>query len=396
MKPFHRILAIFASVLILFVAATGTMMEVLDLNALLRGAHEADRTMQSINEGKFGNGPYMAITERDFSGDALPAGLNIADAFKALQAGLARQHAKPDADFLELRVVDGRVIGQAKYGKALKAVDIATGNPVPQVDVRPFGPPPSLRQTMKEWHRFWGPSVKIGHGDKPAVYIELAVGLCLCALIGSGASVYVRLYRQRRKIKRPNPFWMAGGAWRALHRVVAAGSLLFVSVMALSGTFIGFESSWHTFVPRPVPRQVTPLPADAVPQMVAATLGALARDEPGVALRTIRLRDYYGYREGVVITKEPVTRQLVYDTATGQAQSLEAPNYPDSQFPFGMDVHEAVKHFHSGYTFGIPARVMALLSGAALIYLGVSGVWMYIDLWLKRRRSGRNSFFWKG
>jgi uncharacterized iron-regulated membrane protein len=396
MKPFHRILAIVASLLILFVAMTGTLMEFLDISALLGGGVESGLTMQSINEGKFGNGPYNAVVAQDFSAPSLPDGLDVPAAFARVRAGLDAQMPGAGPDYVELRVVDGRVIGQGQFGKTFKAVDAQTGDPVAPLETKPFNPPPSLRQTMKEWHRFWGPTVSLWRGDKPAVYIEFAAGLILCALIVSGAVVYVRLYRQRRKIKRPNPFWMAGGKWRALHRVIATGSALFVAVMALSGTFIGFESSYHTFVPRPAHRDTQALPAPVLPAMAQATLAAFHAQQPGIAMRSIRLRDYYGYRQGVIVTDEQVTRQLVYNAANAEEMSLEAPNYPDSQFPFGMNVHEAIKHFHSGYTFGIPARVMALLSGLALIYLSISGIWMYFELWLKRRHGGRNGFFWKG
>lgn len=396
MKPFHRILAIVASLLILFIAATGTLMESLDLGALLRGAPETDLTMQSINEGKFGNAPYVVVTPRDFAGPVLPAGLDVPRAFAAARAGLAAQMPGRDPEFVELRVVDGRVIGQGRYGDVIKAVDVASGTPAAPVDVKPANPPPSLRQTMKEWHRFWGPSVKIWHGDKPAVYIEFAAGLVLCALIYTGLLVYWRLYRQRRKIKRPDPFWIAGGKWRSFHRIVSVTCAVFVITMALSGTLIGFESTWHTFVPRPPRHETETLPLSQVPAMANATLAAFRAQEPGVPARVMRLRPYYGYLQGVVVTGETVTRQLVYNTANGQAMTLEAPGYPDSQFPFGMNVHEAVKHFHSGYMFGLPARFMVLLSGFALLYLSISGIWMYFDLWRKRRKSGRGAFFWKG
>ncbi|NOW48365.1 putative iron-regulated membrane protein [Novosphingobium sp. SG751A] len=396
MKPIHRILAIIVAPLMLFIAATGSLMEILDLGAVAGGAPETDATMQSINEGKFGNGPYNAVIARDFGGDALPAGLDIPHAFATVQAGLARQMPGRDPVAIDLRVDNGRVIGQGQYGKEWRAVDALSGADAAPIDMKPFNPPPSLRQMMKEWHRFWGPSVRIWRGDKPAVYIEFAAGIALCVLIYTGLTYYIRLYRQRRKIKRPNPFWMAGGKWRALHRVIATGSAVFVIVMAVSGMLIGFESTWHTFVPRPPRHETAPLPAAAVQPMLAATLTAFAKGEPGVTMRSIRLRDYYGYRQGVIVTRETVTRQIVYDTATGRAQNLEEPGYPSSQFPFGMDMHEAIKHFHSGYMFGIPARLMALISGFALIYLSISGAWMYFEMWLQRRGSGRPGFFWKG
>ena len=60
-----------------------------------------------------------------------------------------------------------------------------------------------------------------------------------------------------------------------------------------------------------------------------------------------------------------------------------------------MDVHEWVKHFHSGYLFGLPARVLDLLAGLALVFLSVSGLIMYFEMYRRRVRAGRKGAFWK-
>jgi len=38
---------------------------------------------------------------------------------------------------------------------------------------------------------------------------------------------------------------------------------------------------------------------------------------------------------------------------------------------------------------------MNLLAGLSLLFLSVSGLTVYFDMWLKRRKSGRNSLVWK-
>jgi uncharacterized iron-regulated membrane protein len=123
-------------------------------------------------------------------------------------------------------------------------------------------------------------------------------------------------------------------------------------------------------------------------------LSAFRRDEPHTAIKAVRLRIFAHMKQGVVIAAGPMTRQLVYDTATGHTVSLTEPGFPPTNFPFGVQVHENIKHFHSGALLGLTARWMDLLAGLSLIYLSVSGLIMYLELWNKRRRSGRGSFFW--
>jgi uncharacterized iron-regulated membrane protein len=84
----------------------------------------------------------------------------------------------------------------------------------------------------------------------------------------------------------------------------------------------------------------------------------------------------------------------VYDTDRGTEASLYEPGYPVSGFPFGTQVHEDIKHFHSGDMFGLPARFMNLLGGLALVYLSVSGIVMYVQLWLRRRNNGKSALLW--
>ncbi len=53
-------------------------------------------------------------------------------------------------------------------------------------------------------------------------------------------------------------------------------------------------------------------------------------------------------------------------------------------------------HLHSGESFGPAGVVIATLSGFAMIFFSVSGLWMYIQMW--RNRAGRGlspRWFWK-
>ena len=53
-------------------------------------------------------------------------------------------------------------------------------------------------------------------------------------------------------------------------------------------------------------------------------------------------------------------------------------------------------HLHSGETFGPLGVGISLLSGFAMIFFSVSGLWMYIQMWRHRAaRSLKPGWFWK-
>lgn len=408
MRTVHRVLSLVACLFLLYIGITGTLIQTLDLAAIFSGKPESDPTMQSINEGKFGNGFYSAVTHADWSAAALPANIDVTKAFSVT---LARFHEiRPDLTpaFVELRMVEGRVVGQVAFadpgappdprrmGTPLSALafDIASSRQVPAIDVRGAYPAPSLRQTLKQWHRFWGPNF-FGLRDVPGVYVEFLSGLAMSALIVSGLIMYFRLLKQRRKIKRPNMFWMTSDTWRSLHRGVSVAASVLLVLVALSGTWIGFESSYATFNRHKPPRETLAI-TDA--QAAAAAHGATVAfraEEPDTPIRAIRARVWFGQLEGAIVTATDPTRQRVFNAASGQEQNLSSPLYPKSPFPLGTDVHEWVKHFHSGELFGLPARMLNLLAGLSLVFLSASGLWIYVDLWRKRAKSGRKELFWK-
>jgi len=42
----------------------------------------------------------------------------------------------------------------------------------------------------------------------------------------------------------------------------------------------------------------------------------------------------------------------------------------------------------------LPGRALDLLAGLSMLFLALSGVAMYFDLWRRRQRGGRAGFFW--
>ena len=139
---------------------------------------------------------------------------------------------------------------------------------------------------------------------------------------------------------------------------------------------------------------ILPLRDDEVRQMMAVTLNSMQQLHPTLPIKAIRLRTYGQTKQGVVITGGDDTSQYVFNADSGQPASLSEQGYPEVSFPFGTQVHENIKHLHSGDYFGITARLMNLFAGFCLTFLSISGLVMYFDMWRKRRKAGRNNLIW--
>lgn len=82
---------------------------------------------------------------------------------------------------------------------------------------------------------------------------------------------------------------------------------------------------------------------------------------------------------------QPMTQAVHGDDHEGSAGKHEGP--PQDLYHFIIDLH-------SGNYFGIVGKVASAVMGAALLFFAGSGIWMYIDMFRRRRRAGRSEVFW--
>ena len=51
---------------------------------------------------------------------------------------------------------------------------------------------------------------------------------------------------------------------------------------------------------------------------------------------------------------------------------------------------------HSGESFGAVGTAISILSGLALMFFSISGIWLYVQMWRNRKDRGlRADWFWK-
>ena len=200
---------------------------------------------------------------------------------------------------------------------------------------------------------------------------------------------------------------------RKLHRWISVVAAVFVLYVAVTGAMMAFDSVWTTaymashglMLPGsgggPPPALVkmfanegTVAEADLAP-MLSTTLVALSKGaSDSRPPRVIRLRTYGGMPQGVVVTGDEVAEQRVFNASTGAPAGLYEAGYPRTPMPLQWGVHETWKRLHRGDFFGLAGRWMDLLTGLAILFLVVSGIVMYLQLYGVRTRRGRRSPFW--
>jgi uncharacterized iron-regulated membrane protein len=401
MRTVHRFIAVLAVFFGLYVGCSGILLQSVDLKTLLSGAPATDPNLESIREGFDGPPNFAVLVTGDYAAPALPAGFDFDAALAAVVKTARAIAGGAPIKFVELRMAGGRPVGLVlALGKVLR-IDAVSGailagpDTAPAFKLPPQGNQTSLRNQIKGFHRMtaygnWGQVAFVG------------VALTLAAMILSGVWLYFHLLIARARLGRPRPFWSAGGLWRTVHRAIGAVAAAFLVVVVLSGSFEAINSGGsavyrivHGGRPGLTADVSSPLADAELPAMLHATLIAFRAASPDAPVKVLRLRYFAGMPQGVVVAGlADQTRQWAFNTATGGAAPLQAPSYPPTGQTFGWQWDQIMKGVHRGDAIGLPGRLMSLFAGLSLVFLSLSGLVMYLDLWGKRRKLGRYGLFW--
>jgi len=404
MRTIHRITMMFAVLFTLYMGVTGTIIQAIDLGAILKHAPATDPNILSIREGISGPNNFQVIAPADYTAATLPPGFNVADGFATVIKAARNAVSGAVLDYIELRVADRKPVGQVLANGQVLRFDAATGAalppPAPAVATDMPGGPRSPHDQVKSFHRM------DAYGDW-ALTINFASGLGLFVMVITGLVLYFKLLFARARLGRRGLFWTGGGDWRVLHRAVSVIAALFVLVVSVTGMLLSFDNITVALAAHarggqemgatsPVMvRASSPIVDADLPAMLRTTLAAFENAAPDTGIRVIRLRYFGGMPQGVVITGDPQARQLVWNAATGRTAHEYEKGYPVTGFRFGWDEHEIVKQIHRGDYFGLTGRWVDLFAGLSLIFLSCSGPVMYFDMWSKRRVLGRSVWFWR-
>jgi uncharacterized iron-regulated membrane protein len=401
-RPVHRIIGSIILLFTLYLSVTGSVMQIVDLRALLTHAPATDKEMIQIREGLNGPGNYVVIQPTDYEASPLPANFDLSSALATVlhAARTAKGEAVPFR-FIDLRVADGKPIGIVRAGDQNLFVDAATGAVLPNPP-RAAAPEKSIHLTFKVLHVLRGTSNWI-----TLIHIVVGTGLFIATIMG--LVLYFQMLRARRRANLKGFFWSSGGIWRSIHRSIAVLAAVFLLVISFTGTMLAIDAlglgiyrathkdagKYASFPKGSIADFSSPLPDTRLPAMLQTTLAAGRGISDASPIKAVRLRYFNGIPQGILIAGNgDDTQQLVFNAETGKSMNVTEPEYPKTHYHLGWQEHELVKKIHRGDAFGIPGRIMHLFAGLSLIYLSISGLVMYVNLWRARRRSGRTALFW--
>ena len=401
MLRWHRLTAVLGAILALWVVLTGAGIQISDMRALLMHAPASDPDMQKIRQHHTGPPNFVVLQWPDFTAHPLPTGL---DAYAGLhKAAALGRTAVPGTPLktVELRMVGATLAGYVQMGDHRLIFDLASGQRLPDRFL-PLGPISSdvegPRQTFKKLHRFTfaGPW---------AIALGLVGGIAIAVLIVTGSVHFFRLWRARKRMGKPSLFWKGGSWWRVLHRWISVGAIVLIVWLIGTGIVLsannvgqlikmqiatGSTSKEGEFADLSKPIQDT-----EIAPLAAIGLAAFARDHPGVAMKTLRLRYYANHAQAVIIAADKDTSQLVYNAKTGAPMTGSEPGYPDTYYPLGWEGNQVLKRLHRGDSAGMLGRWLVTLAALSICYLSISGLVIYFKEWERRRKTGRGELIWK-
>ena len=402
-RAIHRALGVVVGLLALYIGVTGTIVQTVDLRAILSGAPATNPDMVAIRESINGPSSYSVIDTPDYAAASLDPALDLPNAVqRATKAARAVANGAP-FHYVEFRMLGARPVVRILAGDRRLQFDAVGGAQLPDAASPPAqqGPAPSGHLLAKRWHRMWA------LGDA-MLWLNALVGIALFAMVVTGLAIYLKLVRARRRIGRHGLFWSAGGWLRTTHRAVSLVAALILLEVATTGTLLSIDSfalqiykSTHSsklvhgqVVAGMVADYSGPLSDVAIASMPRTSLSAYHEREGAIPIKVLRLRSFAGMLQAVFVTGEDEPRQLVFNAVTGARASMTEPGYPYMGFPTGWELHELLKRIHRGDVIGVPGRLMDLFAGLSLVFLSGSGLWMYLDLWRRRRAAGRTALFW--
>lgn len=375
------------------------------LSGLLMAIYDAtDRTQVWAIEG---GGPGARLNDAAVTALPIPDPASLASGISAAQASIGQLPVAsvdlrmtgsiPRLEFAEASG-DRNTMGRfyAETGAPMTAL-VADGDP--DADVPAYV---TKRNTLKAWHR--------GNiAGLTGQFIGLFTGLALIVLTITGVLLYFKLWNARRAAGRHGFFWQTKDSlWRRLHRWTSIVVAAFVLNIAISGCILAYgEIQLHFFLdhgigaplyPRPSP--LPPVSAGVLPREVNTLLQtayqAALKDSPTARITAIQLIQRDGIAKSLVTLGGETPKTLAFNAASGQPVADWTTGGVQVGNGYFADWHQAVKRIHRGDIIGhFGGRFIDMGAGLALLYLVISSLALYFDMFQRRNKLGRKGWFWK-
>ncbi len=177
---------------------------------------------------------------------------------------------------------------------------------------------------------------------------------------------------------------------RKYHRWISAIAAIFLLVVSTTGVVLqlqklsGADGEAEAEGRGSAPTSLaTAMASPVYSVLIAHTLDAVRDRAPNAPITSVTLRGADKGVEGVVSIPGEPPREIIVDARSGRVISDESHEEP------------LIRRIHSGAILGEPGTILGILWGLALVILSVTGGWVYLDMYRKRRRnSGKSGLFW--
>ncbi len=174
---------------------------------------------------------------------------------------------------------------------------------------------------------------------------------------------------------------------RNFHRWFSFPLILFLFLVSVTGVILQFQEAGELFEGEREAPTVSALPGDAelVAQVQKAVSAARAvkPDFPAQRLELDFSRGEAKARFGMSPRGGPAIR---VDLKTGEAVLDAAPK---------PNLHVTMIQLHTGKMFGPTGLIIITISSIVFLVLTVTGFFVYLDMWKRRRGAGKPGLFWK-
>jgi uncharacterized iron-regulated membrane protein len=367
-----------------------------------------DATDPHQSWASMGSGPGARLNDEAAGARSVPSPAAIASGIgNALTVAATRGLPIASVDYrmvgdtprLQLSAADGsrdtELRFYAKTGEMMTPF-VADSNPSP-VDLSFAG----RRERIKSFHK----------GDAfglPGQILGLLAGVILTVMVLSGLTLYLLLWKARRKAGHSALFWKSRESrWRRLHRYVSIVAAIFLLNKAITGTILGWgeiqvQLALHHMLPFPYPRP-TPMPPFSEGRIEGDLLRGLQTSYdaaraaiPGAAIVAIELVRRDDKAKGLVTIGGGPPKTLAFDILTGTPVYDSARRGVQIGNAYFADWHQILKRMHRGDIIGrFAGRYGDIACGLALFYLVSSGFFLFVQMRRIRAQNGQAGLFWR-
>jgi uncharacterized iron-regulated membrane protein len=179
---------------------------------------------------------------------------------------------------------------------------------------------------------------------------------------------------------------------RSLHRWIGFATAMFLALIAGTGVVLQAQTLWSTYHRPPQPPRIAPatLASADIERFLAAALAvshSLAQDE-SVELLTLHKQGERPVGE-MRVAAGLHERRRSFDARTGEPMPAPAP--PARQ---EFNLRSFMLQLHRGDILGASGNWISLACGASLFTLSVTGLIVYVRMFLRRASAGERHVFW--